>query len=172
MNVEALVEAFLDTLLEARCFLPQYMIEANLNGACAIVSEALIYHLKTFGIEALFVVGSAFDLDDIDNHCWVELDGQIFDLTARQFDSSLPPILVTTVDDERYQARIKGPDALKSTCDTSGWPQGQSPATICVRFDADDMRVFWAKLQVNLASEPRTTFLKGKVSCSTQNTIA
>lgn len=37
-------------------------------------------------------------------HAWLESDGEIFDITATQFDKTLPRILIAKAGDKRYRA--------------------------------------------------------------------
>jgi hypothetical protein len=72
----------------------------DLCGACAIASFALWRVLRSLGIKAkiVCVIVAAFG----ESHCWVEVGGLAYDLTATQFDSNAAKVEVRSV---AYMAR-------------------------------------------------------------------
>ena len=66
-------------------------------GYCAIASYRLAQRLQALGYPAKFVKGKY----DCYNHCWVELEDKILDITATQFAID-NPLHVTFVDDCYY----------------------------------------------------------------------
>lgn len=110
----------------------------NLGCYCGISSYFLCMVGRKFGYHFTLVEGLAFDsrltdncgeenIDPFDsNHCWVEYEGLIIDLTATQFDSGLRKVHVTDVDDyDNYYAIRRGNAARRAL--KSGWTQSQSP---------------------------------------------
>ena len=63
----------------------------NLLGACAIASYVLQRALVKLGYKPKFVMADSYD----GAHCWIELDDYVIDLTATQFNMSLPKVLIT-----------------------------------------------------------------------------
>ena len=74
----------------------------NLTGACALSSYILFLCLKRNGYKTRFVIGKCFG----DNHCWVELNQSIIDLTATQFNL-FDKVHITKINDKNYLANKK-----------------------------------------------------------------
>ena len=73
-------------------------VSEDLCGACAICSVALCKSLKRFGYKADLVHGM---YQGYACHCWVELDGKIYDMTATQF-GIIEKVFITDIDDFDY----------------------------------------------------------------------
>jgi len=71
--------------------------EANLDCMCAVASFVLHTALRRNGFKSRVAYGF-FDRDS--NHCWVELNKYIIDITASQFE--LKPIYITHKDNDLY----------------------------------------------------------------------
>jgi hypothetical protein len=97
--------------------------DVNLECGCAVSSYTLYRALLAYKVNASFVQG-VFGPDE--DHCWVLIEDRILvDITARQFSSQLPVVLVTTVDDQRYRAHRVGFEALRHIL--KNWPDDQTP---------------------------------------------
>ncbi len=109
---------------------------------CAISSFFLIMLGRKFGYKMTLIEGSAFagdmkfereglengevKLSDIMvNHCWVEYDGMIIDLTATQFQKSLKKVHVVEANNKEYLGLNKNNKAKANF--RSIWPDEQSP---------------------------------------------
>lgn len=90
-------------------------IADDLTGACAIGSAMLARLLRRVGYRATFVVGVYESGTKSSTHAWVELDGEIVDVTATQFGRHHPAVLLTDADDERYTESHRGRGALVET---------------------------------------------------------
>lgn len=105
----------------------------DLTCYCAIASYLLFLVLQLCGDQPSLVKGMAFDpiFDDIEgddldeqiNHCWVELDSKIIDITATQFGIK-NRVHIVSIDDENYQPIII--DANPTSKLFEGWGN-QSP---------------------------------------------
>ncbi len=101
--------------------------EWNLAGACAIASYAMYRALIKFGYKPEFIIADS----GCGCHCWISLDDYIIDLTATQFNMSLPKVLITKNKDyfkaipelKNYYSIKKNSSAVR---DTRKWNQ-QSP---------------------------------------------
>ena len=89
----------------------------DLECYCAIASYFLVMVGRRLGYNLALVEGVAFDEDvdalqngeepqcygeDASNHCWVEYNGEIIDLTAKQFNRGLKKVHIVDDDDENY----------------------------------------------------------------------
>lgn len=90
----------------------------TLSCLCAVASKALQNELVEAGYNTKLVYGNAFG----DTHCWVELDGKIYDITATQFGVE-EKVYVTDVNDEDYEKEKE----VKDLRFFSGWPIEQKP---------------------------------------------
>jgi len=116
-------------------------VTRDLKSFCAIASYFLVMMGRKFGYHLTLVQGAAFDgsgdafeygeedwiLDEQINHCWVEHDGKIIDLSAKQFDPSLNKVHVVDVDDNEYWPIHRNNTVRKDF--KKGWPTEQSPYT-------------------------------------------
>lgn len=80
----------------------------DLCGACALASFTLTRALQLQGEEADFVEGYYSG----ECHCWVVWKGRIVDITATQFDESLPKIYIAK-NDISYEQDHYGVEAIK-----------------------------------------------------------
>lgn len=106
--------------------------EMSLCGACAIASVVLWRALKAAGFkDATLVRGWYFG----SNHCWVEVEDLVVDLTATQF-GALRPVVFEPIGHARmhgyeiqrgWDARAAGRNEAALE-DVRGWFSGQSPA--------------------------------------------
>jgi hypothetical protein len=101
----------------------------DLGCMCATASFALYTELKKNGYDCVFVSGRFKDWCD---HCWVEIDGMIVDITATQFSGIEDDVLVVPSNDDRYKpyssrSRRKNMGNL-SNMQKSGWPKEQAPS--------------------------------------------
>lgn len=72
---------------------------------CTVASLLLAHHLSDQGFQrAQLVCG---DLEQ-EEHCWLEVDGWLVDITADQFPCVGDPVIVTRVTDESWHARLRG----------------------------------------------------------------
>lgn len=134
------------TRAEMECFARQHRdigfqgSDMDLSCYCAIASYFLVMMGKKFGYKLTLVEGVAFEevddvfeepeLDDLRqqvNHCWVEYDGKIIDLSAMQFNPDLDRVHVTDTCDEDYWATDYDADVRKGM--KKDWPDEQSPYT-------------------------------------------
>lgn len=67
----------------------------DMNGCCGIASYTLYRVLRKAGYKASI----ASVTNCCEGHCWVELDNNVIDLTATQFDKSLSEIFITNKKD-------------------------------------------------------------------------
>ena len=103
----------------------------DLTGLCAIASYILKSSLRKEKIKSRVICGvfdesSNFEFwenEEEDNHCWLEVDNEIVDITASQF--GLEDIHITVAKDSRYKKNleIKRIKLLKDR----GWPDYQLP---------------------------------------------
>jgi hypothetical protein len=63
----------------------------NLAGACAIASYSMYRALIKLGYNPKFIVADS----GCGCHCWVEIDSYVIDLTATQFNMTLPKVLIS-----------------------------------------------------------------------------
>lgn len=67
----------------------------DLEGACADAASIIWTHLKELGISSTYVDGEFRG----NNHCWSQIHlgvrSYVVDITATQFDRSMPPVLIT-----------------------------------------------------------------------------
>lgn len=106
-------------------------IARDLTGACAIGSVIMTRLLRRMGLAPVFVVGVYESSTQNSPHAWVELDGEIVDVTATQFGRHLPAVLFTGADDERYTESHRGRGALVQTnrwCKEKGAMADQAPS--------------------------------------------
>ena len=106
----------------------------DLGCMCATASFALYTELKKNGYDCTFVSGRFKDWCD---HCWVEIDEMIVDITATQFSGKydsgrFDKVFVVPNTDDRYRAynsrsRRKTMGNL-SNMQKSGWPKEQAPS--------------------------------------------
>jgi len=129
---------------EMEDFARQYDIGGDpkdLNSYCAISSYFLSILARRLGFAAILVEGIAFDYEmasfidedgdnpDLDcNHCWVEYDGWIYDITATQF-KRLQKVHTVAVDSKKgratYYGHNKHNDARRSL--KRKWTDNQTP---------------------------------------------
>lgn len=90
----------------------------NLKNACALGSYALMRVLEHHRAPAVFMFGE-WDTGLFDRyspvlcqHCWVELHGWIYDLTATQFGVADEVLVVRRSDPRYYECHAAGRDAL------------------------------------------------------------
>ena len=99
----------------------------HLDCMCAIASHALTYWFRKHSYQAVLAKGEFTtdpDMDWGDCHCWVELDGEIWDITASQFDLRVPNIIRTWIDDERYGKE----ECYSLAHQFIYWPDDQQPS--------------------------------------------
>lgn len=91
---------------------------------CACASWFLAQKLKDKGIPALVILGSIEGEED--NHCWVEVDNQIVDITATQFRfARKKPIIIASYKEyEKYYERGRVIDTIHIH---RQWPERQKP---------------------------------------------
>lgn len=114
----------------------------DLTCYCAISSYFLIMLGRKFGYKLIFVEGTAFvgnmkqlakdlksgemQLSEVDsNHCWVEYEDAIIDLTATQFNRQVKKVHIVNTNDTEYFSMNKNNQAKANL--RSGWPDEQSP---------------------------------------------
>jgi hypothetical protein len=83
--------------------------DSALTCFCAIASAFLWYRLKKHGYDAHLVVGNYRKND----HCWVELNDQIVDITATQFNPNNPKVYLP-ISRSGYFAQYRDRAALKA----------------------------------------------------------
>lgn len=69
----------------------------DLRCMCAVASSFLCQVLKLYGYKSTFHVGhydTKSHKNSCINHCWVEVDGFIVDITVSQFNHKLPNIYI------------------------------------------------------------------------------
>ena len=112
------------------------IFDRNLAGACALGSTMLFILLRAIGLRPAFVVGVYLDERHRSTHAWLELDGEIVDVTATQFGHR--PFFTTESEDDRYEPIYRGGRALDAVM---RWRPGQSPAAHFFTIDAAVTRV-------------------------------
>lgn len=65
----------------------------NLEGACAIASFTMYKCLIKLGHKPKLIIAASDDGD----HCYLELNQHVIDLTATQFNMALPKVLITNI---------------------------------------------------------------------------
>lgn len=108
----------------------------NLAGTCTVGSMIFFLVLRAIRLRPVFVVGVYLDDRHESPHAWLELDGEILDVTATQFGHR--PFFTTDADDDRYEPIYRGARAL---FDVMHWRAGQSPALHVYAIDAAVRRV-------------------------------
>ena len=97
----------------------------DLGCYCAISSYFLRYFARLHGYNLKMVEGAAFERRDIrfTNHCWLEYNGKVIDITATQFGCRKKVNVVPSGHIDYYVIR-------RSTETMFGkWPAEQSPIT-------------------------------------------
>ncbi len=115
-------------------FIGSWGSDLDLSCYCAIASYFLVMVGRKLGYKLTLVEGIAFD-DDIEalhngedfepNHCWVEHNGKIIDLSAMQFDPNLDRVHVVDVNDDDYWPLGRNNAVRRNLKDE--WPSDQSP---------------------------------------------
>ena len=102
----------------------------NLCGLCAISSFTLKKVLDRKGIKAKAFIGKFVDDVGKTDHCWVEDNRFIFDITATQFGI---PEKVYVIDKKSEKASsYQGGKMIKNANQFNGWPETQRPKdSIC-----------------------------------------
>ena len=85
-------------------------IPTDLEGACASASYVLWKHLRKQGYDADFIMGSYHGF----NHCWVEIEDRILDITATQFGVR-KKVYTRVLSAAIYQEELRGKDAAWET---------------------------------------------------------
>lgn len=120
----------------------------DLQCACCITSKVLFDILKEQGKSPKLCIGIFFDgytiglktkgkspseLKPYVNHCWIELDGKILDLTATQFNEPsikhefvFPKIHITYKSDKKY-LKVYDNSLKGFKTEISQWPRSQKP---------------------------------------------
>lgn len=101
-------------LFRLRNYYPE-AIAPDLTGACAIGSVIMVRLLRRMGLAPVLVVGTYESKTTSSPHAWVELDGEIIDVTATQFGRHLPSVLFAGTDDDRYTSVHRGRAAIVET---------------------------------------------------------
>jgi len=130
--------------------------DQDLSCYCAIASFFLVMVGKKFGYKLTLVEGVAFeevddlfeepDIDDLReqvNHCWVEYEGKIIDLTATQF-APVKKVHIVDTCDENYWATDR--DAVVRKSLKADW-DNQSPY-----FHLKELRERAKKLSIKIAA--------------------
>ncbi len=96
----------------------------DLSCFCACASWFLAHKLKEKGIPALVIMGNVGE--DENNHCWVEVEGNIVDITATQFlfAKNKPVIVASYKEYEQYYGRGR---IIESIEISRSWPDTQKP---------------------------------------------
>lgn len=101
----------------------------NLDCCCGIASFALNKAFNMFGYESKMVSGEFGTMNYRQgNHCWVESEGYVYDLTATQFEGyNHKPIFISKKGKSPY--RIVHNDNIKHLkyFKEMDWPPDQSP---------------------------------------------
>lgn len=100
------------------------VIYEDMAGACAIGSMILYKILRAIGLPATFVVGCYSRGIHRSSHAWLELDGEIIDVTATQFGYRTA-VLFTDAEDDHYEQCKRGPLAIRIV---NTWSKGQAPS--------------------------------------------
>lgn len=113
---------------------------SDLNGKCAICSWAIADIFRQFGYNAQ--VKHGLFVHESYGHCWVESDGEIYDVTATQFSrrrfkdgiyisKKFPKIYITNARmNTMYMDGITVRDKSKYF---KNWPKGQYPSVHAVK---------------------------------------
>lgn len=128
----------------------------DLSCYCAIASYFLIMVGRKLGYKMSIVEGVAFedcfDEDDelsclrqLMNHCWVEYDGKIIDLSAKQFDMNLKKVHVVNIGDKDYLP-VDRNNKVRKNLKSGDWPSDQSPYSYIT-----ELRKRANKLSISLA---------------------
>jgi hypothetical protein len=96
----------------------------HLGCLCAICSTALKDIFEEHGFKAEVFYGK---FRGTKNHCWVECDGYIYDITATQFKGIEEPVIVTRKTSKKAQSLFQMGRAMKNYKDYKGWPHQQKP---------------------------------------------
>lgn len=103
---------------EMECFAKKHPFIGgpDLDCCCAIASYFFTIIARRLGHKAIIVEGLAFDewtvrnfrkdpiyLKISPNHCWVECDGLLYDITATQFQKTLPNVYIINIDSDEYR---------------------------------------------------------------------
>ncbi len=93
----------------------------RLSCYCAIASAYLCSRLRRLGYRSCFFVLGEYNGHD---HCWVELDGRIIDITATQFKGITRVVYIpdTEISRRDYRKRYHGRAAIKQL---KRWPREQ-----------------------------------------------
>jgi len=108
----------------------------DLSCYCAIASYFLVMVGRKFGYRLMLIEGVAFErnidpedpyscIKQLVNHCWVEYDSKIIDLSAKQFDSSLRKVHVANIGVNDYHPVYRNNRVRRNL--KAEWPEDQSP---------------------------------------------
>jgi len=77
----------------------------DLRCMCAVASHTLLTAFQKQNIECQMVSGKFYckRTGTRSDHCWVEVDGNIVDITVTQFDSDLPEVFVVPENHVGYE---------------------------------------------------------------------
>ena len=116
-----------------------HSIFPDLTGGCGIGSVILTRILRRAGLRPVLVLGT-FERSP---HVWVELDGEIVDITATQF-GRLPAVLIEEKGDDRYDALWLGRDAKLAIKE---WAKSNHPNRWqCPELHEEEIRSFLSRL--------------------------
>ena len=93
----------------------------NMTGYCGVGSRWLQRLAHKKGIDIDFIVGKYNDHIVSSDHCWVQYNGYIIDITATQF-GFVDRIIVLKDNDFRYTCRLKN---IKAIVAMKNWPHSQ-----------------------------------------------
>lgn len=115
---------------QVRCEILNLQIfdSVTLCGACAVASYKLYKTLKESGENAIFVSGIYSHGHCFSDHCWVELDGKIIDITYKQFKPNGPRVFVCKNTCPSYKVERTNGKALEFI--EKNWISNQRPSKI------------------------------------------
>jgi glycerophosphoryl diester phosphodiesterase len=107
---------------------------SDLMGMCAIASSALEEAFNKHGFLAEIKHGT-FEGNE---HCWVECEDEIWDITATQFNDCFPKVYVTSLPDIRYEI-------TEDNNDFKWWPKGQQPLKSRIKKIISGLKIYSPK---------------------------
>jgi len=97
----------------------------NLCGLCAISSLALKNGLEKKGFKSKALMGKFLDEKGITDHCWVEDESSIFDITATQFNIPDKVFVIDKKSEEAYW--YQDGEVITEFSQFDQWPETQKP---------------------------------------------
>jgi hypothetical protein len=111
----------------------------NLSGMCAIASFTLARALESEGIIAIPIQGY---VDNGGGHCWIEVAGNVVDVTATQFDrfKGYPYLTFSLGQKAEYGYNTHEELGIEGSYKLNFWPEEQKPVDNLIESLLENMK--------------------------------